>query len=118
MAANAEARAEILDRLYEVILARRDERPAGSYVVGLLEGGGDAIAAKVLEEAGEAVEAGRNEGDAALAHEVADLLFHVWVLLAARDVSPEAVYAELEGRFGIGGLDEKASRSQAGEPAR
>ena len=118
MVANTEARAEILDRLYEVILARREERPAGSYVVGLLEGGGDAIAAKILEEAGETVEAGRDEGDAALAHEVADLLFHVWVLLASRDVSPDAVYAELAGRFGVGGLAEKASRSSLEAPAR
>lgn len=107
-----DAGAEILERLYEVVVARRDERPAGSYVVQLLDGGWDAIGAKVAEEAGEVVAAGRGETDAALAHEVADLIFHVWVGLAAREVEPGAVFDELARRFGIGGLEEKAARSR------
>lgn len=106
-----DASAEILDQLYALIQTRRDERPEGSYVVQLLDGGVEAIAAKIREEASEVVDAGRNEGDAALAHEVADLLFHTWVLMASRDVAPSTVYAELARRFGIGGLEEKASRS-------
>lgn len=105
--------AAILDRLFEIVIARRDERPADSYVVKLLAGGWSAIAAKVREEAEEVVAAGRDESDEALAREVADLLFHVWVLLASRNVSPDAVYAELERRFGIGGLAEKAARASA-----
>ena len=104
------ASAEILDRLYEVVVARRDERPDGSYVVQLLDGGWDAIGAKIREEAEEVVEAGRNEPDEAVAHEAADLLFHLWVGLSARGVAPEAVFAELGRRFGIGGLEEKAAR--------
>ena len=103
--------AAILDRLFEIVASRRDERPAGSYVVKLLEGGWPAIAAKVREEAEEVVAAGRDESDEALTHEVADLLFHVWVLLASRDVAPDAVYAELARRFGIGGIAEKAARA-------
>lgn len=109
--------AAILDRLYEIVLARRDERPAGSYVVQLLDGGWPAIAEKVREEAEEVVVAGREESDEALRHEVADLLFHVWVLMASRGVSPEGVYRELAGRFGIGGLEEKAARAKSGESA-
>jgi len=101
---------QIFDRLYEIVAKRRNERPEGSYVVSLLDGGWDLMAAKVREEAEEVVEAARNESDEALAHEVADLLFHVWVLMASRDVRPAAIYAELEQRFGVGGLDEKASR--------
>jgi phosphoribosyl-ATP pyrophosphohydrolase len=50
-----------------------------------------------------------------VAHEVADLLFHVWVGLLAREIPPSAVFAELARRFGIGGLEEKASRSAADE---
>ena len=49
--------AEILDRLFRVIEARRLERPEGSYVVELLDGGLEAIAAKVREEADETIEA-------------------------------------------------------------
>ena len=106
----SDASAEILERLYEVVVARRDERPEGSYVVQLLDGGWSAIGAKIREEAGEVVEAGANESDSAVAHEAADLIFHLWVGLAARDVDPREVFAELGRRFGIGGLDEKASR--------
>ena len=65
---------------------------------------------KVREEAEEVVVAARDESDAALAHEVADLLFHVWVLMASRGVEPSSVCDELASRFGIGGLEEKASR--------
>ena len=110
MAPDSESKAEILERLYEVILARRDERPEGSYVVRLLDGGWAAIEEKIREEAVEVVDAGREESDAALTHEVADLLFHVWVGLAARDIAPADVFAELAKRFGIGGLEEKAAR--------
>ena len=105
-----DAGAEILDQLFSVICARRDERPEGSYVVRLLDDGWPAIAAKISEEAQEVVDAGRDEGDAALTHEVADLLFHVFVGLASRGLAPAAVYAELARRFGIGGLEEKAAR--------
>ena len=110
----SEVSAEILERLYEVVVARRDERPEGSYVVQLLEGGWDAIGAKLREEADEVIEAGKNEPDEHVANEAADLIFHLWVGLAARDVDPEAVFAELGRRFGIGGLEEKASRGAKG----
>ena len=102
---------QVLDRLFEVIERRRAERPAGSYVVSLLDGGIPALAAKVLEEADEVVRAARDESDEALACEVADLVFHVFVLMAARGVAPAMTYHELARRFGIGGLEEKASRT-------
>lgn len=115
---SAELDATILDRLFGVVTRRREERPEGSYVVSLLDGGWPAMAAKVREEAEEVVAAARDEGDEALTHEVADLLFHVWVLLAARGVEPRTVYAELGRRFGVGGLEEKAARGRGtGSPA-
>ena len=114
----AEAASAVLDRLFEVIEARRRERPEGSYVVSLLDGGWDSIEAKIREEAGEVCDAGRDESDAALAHEAADLVFHLLVGLSARGVAPAAVYAELARRFGIGGLEEKASRpAGTGDPS-
>jgi phosphoribosyl-ATP pyrophosphohydrolase len=111
MATHSVASPEILDALYEVIEARRDRRPEGSYVVSLLDGGWEAMAAKVREEADEVCVAAREEGDDALTREVADLVFHVFVVLASRGVAPETVYRELADRFGIGGLEEKAARS-------
>ncbi len=106
-----DASADILERLYEVVVARRDERPEGSYVVQLLDGGWEAIGAKIREEADEVVLAGKGEPDEAVAHEAADLIFHLFVGLAERDVDPRAVFAELGRRFGIGGLEEKAARA-------
>jgi len=103
-------RVEILDRLYEVIRARARERPSGSYVVSLLDGGPDAIAAKLREECEELVAAAAGGDERHTVHEAADLLFHIWVLLGALELPPEHVYAELERRFGTGGLEEKAAR--------
>lgn len=102
---------DVLDRLAAVLAARRRERPAGSYVVGLLDGGVDACGAKVTEEAGELVEAAAGGERPAIVHEAADLLFHAMVLLEASGVGFPEVAAELERRFGTGGLEEKASRS-------
>jgi phosphoribosyl-ATP pyrophosphohydrolase len=112
------SRAGILERLWEVIAARRRERPAGSYVVSLLDGGVATAGAKLLEEAEELRDAAAGGDPAAVAHEAADLLFHALVLLAAAEppVEPAAVFAELERRFGTGGLAEKARRSSGGSP--
>ncbi len=110
--------AAILDRLYEIVTARRDERPEGSYVVQLLDAGWAAIAAKVREESEELVIAARDQSDEAFAHEVADLLFHVWVMMANRKLPPAVVYGELARRFGIGGLEEKASRTRSAAQAK
>lgn len=114
------AAVDVLERLFEVLVDRREARPDGSYVVQLLDGGWESIAAKIREEALEVIEAGDHESDEALVHEVADLIFHVFVGLAARDVHPDAVLAELAGRFGIGGLEEKAARTagSAGNESR
>ena len=103
-----------------ILAAYRDRFPItdATPVVTLLEGGWEAMAAKVREEAEEVVVAAREEGDDALAHEVADLLFHVWVLMASREVEPERVYRELSRRFGVGGHDEKAARSSGPALAR
>ena len=72
-------------------------------------------AAKIEEEAAEVVEAAGEPGDAGRDHtvrEAADVLYHLLVLLAFRDIPLAAVEAELARRFGISGLDEKAARDQ------
>ena len=102
--------ADILERLFAVILERRERRPPDSYVVRLLDGGLPAIAAKIREEGEEVIAAASGADREHTAREVADLVFHTWVLLAACDVSPSRVFAALEQRFGTSGLVEKASR--------
>jgi phosphoribosyl-ATP pyrophosphohydrolase len=104
------SRAEILDRLFEVVLARKREKPEDSYVAALMAGGIDAIAEKIREESEEVIQAARSGDVEHTAREVADLLFHTWVLMAAVDSEPERTFAALEERFGTSGLAEKASR--------
>jgi len=107
------ASAEILDRLAAVIAERAEARPTGSYVVQLLDGGVPSIAAKIREEAEELIEAAGEADRQHTAHEAADLLFHVWVLLRDAGVEADAVFGELTRRFGTGGLAEKAARQDA-----
>lgn len=104
----------IFRRLMGVIEDRRANPPARSYTTSLFEAGIDKIGAKLMEEAAEAVEAGRESGEPGrqhLVHEAADVLYHLFVLLGYRHIPLAAVEQELAQRFGISGLDEKASRA-------
>ena len=89
---------EFLDALFQTILQRRRERPAGSYVASLFEGGVDRIAKKVGEEATEAVIAAKNGNRQEVAWEVADLWFHSLVMLAEAGLTPDDIWAELARR--------------------
>lgn len=88
----------ILAELFAVIRGRKDQRPPGSYTAALFDAGGDQILKKVGEEAMEVVLAGKGEDDARLVAEVADLVYHLLVLLAWRGLSPADVEAELAQR--------------------
>ena len=81
--------------LWRRVAERALERPAGSYVAGLLEAGPAAAARKLGEEGLEAALAGASESDERLISELADLWFHSYVLLAARGLDPAAVEDEL-----------------------
>ena len=105
-----EVPAAILSRLAQVIAGRRSEPPDKSYVASLLAKGLPKINAKITEEAGEVTEA-LIEGDQAhIAHEAADVIFHLMVGLEAAGVPVDDVFAELRRRFGVGGHVEKAGR--------
>jgi phosphoribosyl-ATP pyrophosphohydrolase len=113
MAGESDARA-VLERLMTVIEDRRDRLPEKSYTTTLLAGGVARIGEKIVEEAAEVVEAAGESGEAGRTHliaEAADLVYHLLVLLAARRVTLSEVEGELARRFGISGLDEKASRT-------
>ncbi|HVM17565.1 MAG TPA: bifunctional phosphoribosyl-AMP cyclohydrolase/phosphoribosyl-ATP diphosphatase HisIE [Gaiellaceae bacterium] len=84
--------------LWQRVLERRAADPAESYVASLLAGGPAAAARKVAEEGVEAALAAVGESDERVVEEVADLLFHAYVLLAARGLDPAAVEDELSRR--------------------
>lgn len=90
--------ARILDELFAVILDRQTSRPAGSYTAHLLDAGEDEILKKVGEEAMEVILAAKGQGDGRLVAEMADLIYHLLVLLAARGLSLEVVRGELARR--------------------
>lgn len=87
-----------LDALFAVIEARKGADPASSYTAKLFARGVPKIAQKVGEEAVEAVIEGVRGDRDRLVSESADLLYHLLVLWAANDVSPAAVWRELEDR--------------------
>jgi phosphoribosyl-ATP pyrophosphohydrolase len=102
--------AAVLDRLFAVIESRRGSDPETSYTAKLLTAGTDRIARKLGEESVEVIiEAMRGDGGK-LAEESADILYHLLVLWADQGVRPEEVWAVLAGRFGLSGIEEKASR--------
>ena len=106
---------ETLARLEKVILERRNCDPETSYVALLRRDGRPRMARKLGEEAVEAVVAGLSGSDEELVGEAADVLFHLMVLLADREIALDDVLAELDRREGISGIEEKASRPKQGE---
>jgi len=101
---------DILLRLSDVLEERRGADPESSYVARLYAKGLDTILKKIGEEATETVMAAK-DGDAdKIVYEVADLWFHSLVLLAHQGLGAGAVLAELDRRFGLSGIEEKAGR--------
>lgn len=105
-----------LDKLHKVIIERKDGESDKSYVAQLFAAGDSKITKKVAEEAAETIIATLTEPKERIISESADLLFHLSVLWAYKDVDPAEVMQELENRMGVSGLDEKAAR-QAKEKA-
>lgn len=102
---------EALESLERVVALRKGGDANRSYTSRLLAGGVPTIGGKVTEEAGELVQAAAGESDDHVVAEAADLVYHMLVLLAARDLPFSRVEDELARRFGVSGLDEKASRA-------
>ncbi len=100
----------ILERLAATIEARKGADPDSSWTAKLLAKGPDKCAEKFGEEAVEAIIAAVKDDKANLTYEAADVLYHLLVMLAARDVDLVDVFAELERREGVSGVEEKAGR--------
>lgn len=103
---------DVLLQLAQVLEARKQSAPQDSYVASLYAKGLDSILKKIGEEATETVIAAKQGQPQEIIHEIADLWFHTLVLLAQQGLGPEQVLAELERRFGLSGLEEKAARAR------
>lgn len=101
---------DILTRLSLILEQRKEADPATSYVAGLYGKGIDSILKKIGEEATELVVAAKDGDRHQIIYETADLWFHSLILLSHAGLNANDVLAELEKRFGVSGLDEKAQR--------
>ena len=99
MSSGAERLGPVVDTLWETILTRRDADPEASYTARLLTGHEDKLLKKIGEEATEVVMAAK-DGDAdQLRYEVADLVYHLLVVLARNGLEPDDLAEELASRF-------------------
>lgn len=102
---------DTLQQLAQTLEERKSAAPDSSYVASLYAKGLDAILKKIGEEATETVMAAKDGDKHKIVYETADLWFHSMVLLAHVGLTPDDVLKELERRFGLSGLEEKASRN-------
>ena len=100
----------ILEKLDSVLRERKSQERTNSYLSGLYSKGNTHINSKILEECNEYIESTCGSDREHKIHEAADLWFHTMVMLSHLGLEPNKVLEELEKRFNISGLDEKASR--------
>ncbi|BCD60847.1 MULTISPECIES: bifunctional phosphoribosyl-AMP cyclohydrolase/phosphoribosyl-ATP diphosphatase HisIE [unclassified Nitratiruptor] len=103
---------DVVDRLYHIIQEKKEADPSQSWTAKLFSKGENSILKKVVEEAGEFCFAVKDDDKEQIIYECADLVYHTLVALASKDISPELIRKELKRRFGISGIEEKASRSK------
>ena len=103
---------DILLRLMAVLASRKDADPDSSYVAGLYAKGLDTILKKIGEESAETIIAAKSGDKQQIVYETADLWFHCLVMLAQQNLDARLVLEELERRFGVSGVDEKAARNK------
>ncbi len=101
---------DVIDRLYHVIQEKKEADPSRSWTAKLFKSGENTILKKVAEEAAEFCFAVKDGDEKEIVYEGADLIYHMLVALAYRDISPALVKDELKRRFGKSGIEEKASR--------
>ena len=101
---------DVLARLAATLDARRGADPDSSYVASLFGRGTDTMLRKIGEEAVELILAAKEDDDAHLVSEAADVWFHMLVLLSYRGLGPDDILNELARREGVSGHAEKAAR--------
>ena len=103
----------ILNKLEKILEERKSASSDKSYVSSLYNKGTSSILEKIIEESEEVINAVNEEGRKEVIHEVADLWFHLLVLLRHENIQIEEIESELARRFGVSGHDEKASRKNS-----
>ncbi|MDF1581949.1 MAG: phosphoribosyl-ATP diphosphatase [Methyloprofundus sp.] len=103
---------EILTELTAILEQRKQQSADSSYVASLYAKGLDTILKKIGEEATETVIAAKDGNKEQIIYETADLWFHCMVMLADQGLSADDVLNELQRRFGLSGLTEKAQRNK------
>jgi len=103
---------QVLQELATILEQRKQESADKSYVASLYAKGLDSILKKIGEEATETVMAAKDGDKEKIVYETADLWFHSMVMLAHQGLGPDDVLCELQRRFGLSGLEEKASRGK------
>ena len=103
---------DILARLMAVLESRKEAEPGSSYVASLYDKGLDTILKKIGEESAETIIAAKSGDKQQIVYETADLWFHSLVLLTQQNLTAQQVLDELERRFGLSGIEEKASRQK------
>ena len=101
---------DTLAQIAAVLEQRKEQTAEKSYVASLYAKGLDTLLKKIGEEATEVVIAAKDGQTDQIIYETADLWFHCMVLLAQQGLHPDDVLNELQRRFGLSGLDEKAQR--------
>lgn len=95
---NRTLKKSMIARLEQIIAARNEQRPDGSYTTYLFESGQDKILKKLGEEAAETIIASKNRDRDELVYEAADLVYHLLVLLAEHEITWAEIESELERR--------------------
>ena len=107
---NSEAMYGVIDTLYHTIQERKFADPSSSWTAKLISKGENTILKKVVEEAGEFSFAYKDNDEAEMIYEAADLTYHMLVALAVKNISPDRIKQELSRRFDMSGIAEKNAR--------
>ena len=90
---------QVTDNLVKLIRDRKTKKPAGSYTTSLFRQGSSQVAKKVGEEAIEVVIAAQKSGKKQLTYELADLWYHLLVLLVIKNINLDSIARELRSRY-------------------
>jgi phosphoribosyl-ATP pyrophosphohydrolase/phosphoribosyl-AMP cyclohydrolase len=109
---NTDSTYGVIDNLYHTILEKKNDDPKKSYTAKLLQGDENSMLKKIVEESGEFTFAIKDNDTEEIIYEAADIVYHMLVALASKNVSPDRVKQELARRFGMSGIEEKNSRTE------